>query len=396
MSEQTKWKGNGTFFQREPSVQERPSAQAGPNQYTQGQTQTDPEVVPGNAEHPVDGETPFPWRRLLDVTSWGVAMFTLVHQLMQHSAPPQKAIVLSIMLGLAVKLGGELLGFIWRWLWALLATGGVVGVCAAGVVLSNPHCLQPVTAGDEEEQAICFYLSTFAPSLSPVLDVTTDLSLPEGHGLLLQSTQLPVQLAGAFSLPSLFGSATVLAQPSQPESPVNFSPSDRERFNTCIRSLYEDPALKLEAWLIRQKHLAAEVAHDVIMNKLMGVCQLYMQHQIDDLPPYYARAVRNAYIQERRGFRRHVSCERLVEMPQTCLREPLLLMNGESMAFERALCNLKVEQRALMDRWMQGGSWKEIGLDLGMSESRAANRFNSAIRSIQSYIESQTCQTRFR
>ena len=396
MSEQSRPTVNGTAPHRYQGEQEEPYATSSTGAHGAAQTQTDSGAAGAAAAGATETNAPFPWRRFLNRLSWLVVVATFVYQLAQHALRLPEAIALSIVTGLAVKVGGELVGFVWRWFWALMATGVAVGACVAGTVASNPHCLHPVTAGDEEEQAICFYLSTFAPTLPPVVEVTTGLVLPEGHGLLLPDMQDPARAAGAFALPPLFGPGTALAQPSPTEPPENFSRTDRNRFNTCITSLYEDPALTLEAWLIRQKRMPDAMAHDLIMNKLLGVCQLYMQRQIDDLRPYYARAVGNAFKQEMRNAQRYVSCEILVEMPQTCLREPLLLMKGESLAFERALCNLKVEQRALIDRWLEGGSWKEIGQDLGLTESSAANRFNSAIRSIQGYIESQTCQSNYR
>lgn len=291
------------------------------------------------------------------------------------------------------KISLEVLAFLWRWRRAFLALAGTLGIALAASVAGNPHCLEPESHGDEEEQVICLYVSTFAPSLAQSISIEVGL-VPSGAS----GQRSPGIDATGFNWPSVVSSNVLSAAPydgrgENPSELISLDPLEQRRFNTCLSSLYEDPALKIQAWAMRTQRLDEGDAHDVVMDRLFAVCENYMKAQISDLVPYYAKAVRNALSTYHKNARRFTSCESLIEQPATCLPDRLLLMSGEAQWLERALCSLEVRERMVLERWKQGGSWREIGQDLGLGEAQAANLYNGTLRKLTQRIDEQRCKT---
>jgi len=88
---------------------------------------------------------------------------------------PVKGLAIGVACGSVTWGGLEVLAWIYRHLAYVLAAGAILAAALGTAVATNPHCLEPPTPGDEEEQALCLALSVFAPSLQPMADVKYDL-----------------------------------------------------------------------------------------------------------------------------------------------------------------------------------------------------------------------------
>lgn len=356
------------------------------NNRQEPQVAGDPEFT-GEVPPPTDEEVSFFFN--LITACVGVCAALFAYFMLHKRGLDAAAIGLLVMI--ITRIGLVALAVLWLWRRPLMVTTGSLGIALASSVAGNPHCLEPVTPGDEAEQAICLYVSTFAPSLAQSISIEVGL-VPSGAS----GHRSPGVDATGFNWPGVVSSNVLSAAPydgrgQNPSELVSLDPLERRRFNTCLASLYEDPALNLKAWAMRSHRLDEGAAHDVVMDKLFAVCENYMKAQITDLVPYYKKAVGNAIKTYQRNAGRFTSCEALIEQRVTCLPDRLLLLNGEQQWLERALCSLEVRERMVLERWKQGGSWREIGQDLGLGEAQAANLYNGALRKLTQRIDEQRC-----
>ena len=128
------------------------------------------------------------------------------------------------------------------------------------------------------------------------------------------------------------------------------------------------------------------------MDALLSVCERAITVPIRDLRPYYSRAARNRVMDRLRHGGRERPCEEVPELKQECWTDVPELTQGEQRWFDEAMCRVSNDQRDVIERWSQGGSWEDIGRDLGMTAAKAANTFHSAIRKLRRHVDARRCE----
>lgn len=303
--------------------------------------------------------SPWPWYRLGPALMVGIAVG------LGYALDHPRAGLLAILLWFVVSamIVYWLITFLVRHWRAALATLGA-GATAVGAFASNPQCLEPTIPNDFTEQVICLYVSVGAKPL-PLL--------------------LPLQLAsrgpsssGDWSLDGL-GSRAYAAPSDSPESPVRdeLTSAQAIQFQSCTLSLYEDPALREQAHAMRKWRIDEATAYDAVMDTLLRVCLRHIDNPVKELKPYFVRSVRNWLTDNFRRETRELSKEVVPEAQE--FTPPLALLNHEREWYSKALASLNESEQRVLERWKRGGTWQEVGRDLGMTPSAAANLYHNAL-----------------
>lgn len=329
---------------------------------------------------PADSTAKAWWKR-----DWGslapIAVAFIVHRWLFKGEDLLDSTAVGVLSLVVVWAGLQMLRLLYRLRWWLLAALVLVGGCSAAIVLPNLYCVvdEDGDLGDspsiDEEDLLCFVLGVAADELEP---------LPSGEFLAAVDSPGPSRTEWIAE-----ARASVPLPDASPDGGIG--EAERIIFNRCLAQLYEDPAVEFAANVAAQGLLDVDLAEDAAMDALLSVCERAMKTQVGDLRPYFFKAAANRVRDYQRLGKREATCEEVAETAAPCWTDRMVFLRGEQQRFDEARCQLTPTQAVTVQRWLGGGSWKEIGADTGQSPRDAANAFNSALRKMNRHIESRVC-----
>lgn len=284
-------------------------------------------------------------------------------------------IVATLLLGLWIA-WRVLIALRWVITVALLVGGG----CLSSAVVSNSDCID---GGELDDDGLCVILGSIAEPL-PTIVSSEDFALSEASG----RPKVERSLIGAAHAQEAQDLLNLLANALRDEP----SAVDRSKLNRCFMSLYEVPAIQLQAKLVTRWNFSVPEAEDAVMDTLLAVCTFEMHQPIENLRPYFTQAVNHRATDRSRTRNRERPCEAPEEYGQLCWSDAHEFSRAQVRLYREAVCTLEPVQRRAIDRWREGGTWLEVAEDLGTTRAEAANAFNSGVRKIRRYIDSRSCR----